>query len=722
MKKTVTILLAGILIFPHLFQPAAYAEAVPAEREIIGGHSFLPENLNRGLVAAATAPDLNDGIYLSWRLLGNEAIDNQPFDIYRNGTKIATTGRSDATNYVDSGGTDSDRYQVVKTGETCRPENDVRVWTNAGKGKNNSLINSYAYLDIALERPASLVMQAIRKNSGGFYLEDENVSYSPNDTSAADLDGDGDYELIVKWDPSNSKDNSAVGLTAPVILDAYDVDYSSGAAKKLWRINLGQNIRSGAHYNPFIVYDLDQDGRAELAVKTAPGSVDGLGRFVSEAGVSDKIRSTDNTAFYTSYRMIGDLEVPEGIINAGPEYLTVFDGLTGEAVTTVDYWPARNITDFGDDYANRSERYLASVAYLDGETPTLIMHRGYYTSSFAAAYQFDGSSLRRIWIHESTETGSTVTYSDGTVKAGEKTLYGAGNHSLAVADMDHDGKDEIIFGSAVLDDDGTVLTVSGRGHGDALHVSDFDNDGNIEIFGVHEDSPNYSVDLRRWNTEEKREEDLALKGLPGEDVGRGIIDNFDDEYAVRHPDASAIFWSYTDDGSFSETESFDTKGNEVGKRTNHTNFAIYWDGDLSRELLDGRILEKYSTEGGNRSFRFGQLPFFPGVGANNSTKGNPCLQADLLGDWREEIVYRRSDNEGLRIFMSTIPTEYRLPTLMSDREYRLSIVWQNNGYNQPPHTSYYIGSLALAKNAEGSCLNYLRPEIACGIYDESKRS
>ncbi len=716
MKKTAALLLAAFFILSAAVQPTAFSEIEQTGKFFSRGLFFQSEKLDRGLVAAAISQGMNEGIFLSWRLLGNEAINNQSFDIYRNGSLIATTGKADATIYVDSFGTVNDHYQVVKSGESYKSEDDVCVWTCAGTG--NSLNHSYTYLDIPLDRPASLVMQRISKHSGDIYLEDEEVYYSPNDSTAADLDGDGDYELIVKWDPSNSKDNSILGLTAPVIFDAYNVDYSSGAAKKLWRINLGKNIRSGAHYNPFVAYDLNQDGRAELVVKTAPGSIDGLGRYVSVAGVSDEIRGTDNSAFYTSYLTVDGQAIPSGIIDAGPEYLTVFDGLTGEAVITVDYWPSRTVADFGDDYSNRSERYLASVAYLDGKTPTLIMHRGYYTNSYAAAYQFDGKTLNRIWVHESTKDGSTVTLSDSTVKVDEKTLYGEGNHSLAVADVDNDGFDEIVYGSAVLDNDGTVLTSSGRGHGDALHVSDFDNDGNIEIFSVHENSMNYSVDLRRWNTEKKVEEDLALKGLPREDVGRGIIGNLDDEYAIRHPDASAIFWSYTSDGSFSEEEAFDMRGHEVGKRINNTNYLIYWDGDLSRELLDGRVLEKYSVENGNRTFYFNRFPYFPGVGVNNGTKHNPCLQADLLGDWREEILFRTSDNEGLRLFLSTIPTVYRIPTLMSDREYRLSIVWQNNGYNQPPHTSYYIGSLSLAKDADGNSCNYLMPEIACGIYDE----
>ena len=726
MKRLARTLLALVLCTSPIGFPAKGADA----RELsvqsastLRSAAFQAEKLGRGLVATAATSGINDGIYLSWRLLPDEPVNNQAFDVYRNGAKIATTGRSASTTFVDAKGTNTDTYQVVKAGEGYQAGKDVAVWTNVGTGSQQNIINSYAYLDITLDRPANTTSPVAETNDDGTKtVTYQEVTYSPNDASVADLDGDGEYELIIKWEPSNARDNTGGAITSPTIYDAYDVDYSTGAATRMWRINNGLNVQSGPHHSPFMVYDLDQDGKAEFAIRTAPGSVDGTGAYVTAAGDTAEIRGADNSkTYYRGFTEVDGQQIAtHGNIIDGPQYLTLFNGQTGAAIATTDYWPQRDIADWGDSYGNRSERYLASVAYLDGKTPTLIMHRGYYQVTFAAAYQYDGTTFRRIWTHSSLKDGSSVTYADGTTKTCDKTLYGQGFHNLSVADVDNDGFDEVVYGGAVLDHDGTVLMSSGRGHGDAMHVSDFDNDGSIEMFGVHEHSPDYSVDLRRYNTASQQAEDLALRPFPGSDVGRGFMDNVDDEYAQTHPDASAIFWSSAEDGAF------DTKGTQIGTKANtagyFVNFAVYWDGDLSRELLDGTKLAKYSVENGTRRFYFGNDSWFPGVSDNNSTKATPCLSADILGDWREEVIYRKSDNSGVRLFISTIPTDYRIPTLMGDRTYRLGVTWQNNGYNQPPHTGYYLGSLALAKDANGNALNYLNPATPTGTLDVSATS
>ena len=384
---------------------------------------------------------------------------------------------------------------------------------------------------------------------------------------------------------------------------------------------------------------------------------------------------------------------------------------------TVDFDPPRSIltsSKWGDSYANRSERYLAAVAYLDGVHPSVVMTRGYYTYVYAAAYTWDGTDLKEQWLSTNTPTeenggtGCTVKYADGTSKNNtNKTLYAQGAHSVSVADVDNDGYDEIIFGSAVLDHDGTVLTYDGRGHGDAEHVSDFDNDGKQEIFMAHEagkhndDTIPYAVDIKRYNG------DIMLQAAQG-DIGRGIMDNVDDEYALSSGNLS-LFWSVAADGIYNQA------GEKVGNipnshGSNMENFAVYWDGDLGRELLDGNKLVKYSvTSGTERIYYNSKNATLPGS-INNSSKSNACLTADLFGDWREEIVLRYGD--GVRIYFSTIPTDYRLTTLMHDSQYRCAIAWQNVGYNQPPHTSYYIGSAALAKDSGGNTLNYLAPNTS----------
>lgn len=643
------------------------------------------EKLDRGTVAVKT----NDGVYLSWRLLGTESLTNQAFDIYRDSEKIYTTGERDATCYTDSKGTADNKYTVVPKGEAIDKTEAVDVWTTNTTYKGRSV----AYKDIAFKVP-----------DGGKTPKDEEYTYTANDMSVGDLDGDGEYEYIVKWDPSNSKDNSVKGYTGNVYLDAYELD-----GTLLWRIDLGVNIRAGAHYTQYMVYDFDGDGKSEVILKTAPGSKDGEGNYVSKAGKN--ITKGDDKKDYRNSS--GLLMGKDG----GPEYLTVFNGETGAAMQTVDFDPPRSIltsSEWGDSYANRSERYLAAVAYLDGVHPSVVMTRGYYTYVYAAAYTWDGTDLKEQWLSTNTPTeenggtGCTVKYADGTSKNNtNKTLYAQGAHSVSVADVDNDGYDEIIFGSAVLDHDGTVLTYDGRGHGDAEHVSDFDNDGKQEIFMAHEAGKHndkiipYAVDIKRYNG------DIMLQAAQG-DIGRGIMDNVDDEYALSSGNLS-LFWSVAADGIYNQA------GEKVGNipntnGSNMENFAVYWDGDLGRELLDGNKLVKYSIKSGTeRIYYDSKNSTLPGS-INNSTKSNACLTADLFGDWREEIVLRYGD--GVRIYFSTIPTDYRLTTLMHDSQYRCAIAWQNVGYNQPPHTSYYIGSVALAKDSGGNTLNYLAPNTS----------
>lgn len=654
-----------------------------------GASMRIMENLDRGTAAVKTS----GGVYLSWRLLGTEDLANQAFDIYRDGTKIHTTGVHDATCYTDAQGTAGSKYIVVPSGESKDGGKAVTPWTTNVEYNGNSV----AYKDILFTAP-----------SGGTTPDGGEYTYSANDMSAGDLDGDGEYEIIVKWDPSNSQDNSKTGYTGEVYMDAYKLD-----GTRLWRMDLGKNIRAGAHYTQYLVYDFDGDGQSEIIFKTAPGSKDGKDNYVSQAGKTDDIKNADDTADYRS---------DAGLVLEGPEWLTVFNGETGEAMDTVNYDPPRSINNdkqWGDGYGNRCERYLAGVAYLDGVHPSAIMTRGYYTYAYAAAYSWDGRNLTEQWLSSNAPIngdngGCTVRYANGTTKRqADKTLYGQGAHSVSVADVDNDGFDELIFGSAVLDHDGTVLVYDGRGHGDAEHVSDFDNDGQQEIFFVHEagkgndNTIDFAVDIKRYNG------DVMLQAAKG-DIGRGVMANIDDEYAVSSGNLAA-FWSSANGSSL-----FNQKGEAIGNipysNSNYENFFIYWDGDLGRELLDGNKMAKQSITNNTttRIFYNRQNSAFPNVSSINGTKSNPGLVADILGDWREEVIYPLWDGTGMRIFFSTIPTDYRLTTLMHDSQYRCAVAWQNVAYNQPPHTSYYIGSAALAKSGS-TTLNYLAPAT---VFDE----
>ena len=641
------------------------------------------EKLNRGLIAVKTTADTRgqavNGVYLSWRLLGDESLENQAFDIYKNGTKIHTTGVHDATNWIDTSGTASDKYKVVKAGEDASKETEVTPTSNNNcaksneVGNGNSEKNSFTYVDIPISRPDPVERM-----------------------------GDGNYEIVLKWDPTDSKDSAGADFTGNAYIDAYKIDPNNDGY--MWRIDLGKNVTSGAHYTQFLVYDFDGDGKSEVAMKTAPGTVDGTGHYVTEVGDTDEIRNTDNTKSYigTSGRLKGK--------NPFTQYLTIFDGETGAALYTTDYIPYDAAEDqyWGDGKAkyNRSERYLAAVAYLDGIHPSIVMCRGYYHDSVIRAYTWDGTELTMQWEHKGKKSASSTT------------LYGQGNHNLSVGDIDNDGKDEIVYGSAALDDDGkTVLGNTGLGHGDAMHMSDFNNDGTQEVFSVKEEQfKKYAEDLRVASTGKHFWSSGKL--VTSDDNGRGVMDNIDDDYAKTHPNALAIGWSS------GIANAHDLNGDDVAAKPagagsgTFDNFLVYWDGDLSRELLDANIIQKYYAATGTTKRFYGPSDGYTltGGSTNNYSKRNPSLVADIWGDWREEIIMpvnkgSATDQAYLRIYTSTMPTDYRITTLMHDCQYRLSVAWQNVGYNQPTHASYYIGSVALATDESGNTLNYLAPAV-----------
>lgn len=642
MKRLISAV-TGMTMLASAFTAVAVPQTAEAARHT---EARQVEYLTRGLVAVK----VDNGVYLSWRLLGDESLDLK-FDIYKNGQLYVSD--LDATNYTDNEGFSYDKYQVVPSG-TAADQIDANCAETEVWAQN--------YYDLPLNKPAS-----------GTTRDGASYSYSVNDASVADLDGDGELEYIIKWDPSNSQDNSARGYTGNVIIDAYKFD-----GTQLWRIDLGKNIRAGAHYTQFIVYDFDGDGKAEMALKTAPGSKDDQGTYVNDIENFDGTYASNDSDYVTtkSGKSLGH-------VITGEEYLTMFEGETGKALATIDYTPERgSVKSWGDDsYGNRSERYLAAVAYLDGKTPSLIECRGYYQRASMTAYNWDGENFIKLWQRDDKSGG----------------IYGQGNHNLSVCDADNDGMDEIVFGSAVVDQDGNVLNSTGHGHGDALHVSDFNNDGNQEVFQVHEDTniaKTYGAEYRDAATGNV----LGKFGIKA-DVGRGCMDNIDDDYAQTSGDGSALFWHSA------SANLFDTKGNAVtktiiadGQETTvdvsapgDTNFLIYWDGDLSRELLDKTRIDKYTVENGTE-----RLETFAGVHSNNGSKSTPALSGDLFGDWREEVAFGTGDDTALRIYTTTDETEYKLTTLLHDTQYREAIAWQNVGYNQPPHLSYYVGTSALA--------------------------
>lgn len=668
------------------------------------------EKLNRGLVASYRTADNRSvfpeekGVYLSWRLLGDESLANQAFDIYRsdseNGTftKIASTGAHDATNYIDTFGTAENYYKVVKAGaaETdVESETAVKPGINytahgSSVGNGSSEKNSFTYVDIPINRPDPVSRMGDGETSY-YYSYDSEHEGGANDASVGDLDGDGDYEIVLKWDPTDSKDSAGADYTGNVYIDAYEIDTDNSGYK--WRIDLGKNVTAGAHYTQYIVYDFDGDGRSEIAMQTAPGSIDGQGKYVTAVGDTERIRSVDNTKSY-----IGTSGSSKGKNISEYEFYTIFDGETGAAICTTDAIPLNTSSYWGDTTYNRSMRFLAGVAYLDGVNPSLIECRGYYERVKVRAYSFDGTDMSMQWEYDSGTSGG---------------LFGQGFHNLGIADIDNDGCDEIVYGSACLDNDGkTVLGNTGYGHGDAQHTSDFNNDGVQESFVVHEEKAGYTKAAGQFKVTATGE--TLWSTTAGSDTGRGVMDNIDDSYALGHPDALALGWES------SNAYAYDFNGKPVNAKPSAnsrtmTNFLVYWDGDLSRELLDDNIICKYYADTGKTTRFFGPSDGYSLTGgtANNYSKSTPSLCADIWGDWREEVILpvnkdSQTEQAYLRIYTSTIPTDYRLTTLMHDSQYRCAVAWQNVSYNQPAHTSYYIGSAALAKQ-NNETMNYLAP-------------
>ncbi len=592
-----------------------------------------PVAMNRGLMALNRVASGKQGNLVSWRMRKTDS--NLTYKIYRNGTLVAPL--TDRTNYEDNEGTASDTYKLeVCSGDAVTETMECGTWAN---------------------QSLRIPMAAAPVDERGL-----NATYTPNDGCFYDMDGDGENELILKWDPSNSKDASSVGITSNTYIDCYKL-----SGKLLWRIDLGQNIRSGAHTTPFLCYDFDGDGFGELVVKTAPGTVDGEGNFVlmeSEAasGPAKIWYNTDNVP-----------EKAQGhVLGVTPEYLTVFDGATGRELKTVNHPLHYNVVKtWGDYYGGRSDRYLAGAAYLDGQHPSIVWGRGYYYSASVAAVDWDGSNLTTRWVHTSETAG--------------KGIYNEGAHSLVIADVDGDGKDEIVYGAGTLDDDGTCLYRTGLAHGDALHVSDFDLDNpGMEVFMVHEEG-SHGYDLHDAKTGR-----IILRETAAKDTGRGLMADFSKknkgaEYLVFAPMRSVV--------STKEAGLGDIIADAwaLGQSGAAPNNRIYWDGDLQSEFYDKNIVASWNDEtNGWDRFKFSGENYVPGI-ENNGTKRNPIVMGDMFGDWREEIVLWEAGEGGVNNFVITatdIPTEYMIPTLRDDRQYDEAIVWQNVGYNQPPHLSH----------------------------------
>jgi hypothetical protein len=564
------------------------------------------ENLDRGVVAVK----VSGGVYVGWRMFGYEYTgtdSDASYILYKDGAKLATV--TDSTNYLDAAGTASSKYSVsaVLKGTEGKQSDAVTPWAQQ-------------YLSIPLTKPAS--------------------QYNANDAEPGDLDGDGKLDIVLKWEGS-TKDNSQAGVTDPVYIAAYTL-----AGKQLWMLNLGPNIRSGAHYTQMSVGDFDGDGKAEFACKTAPGTKDGTGAYLS-TGVA---AGADNTKDYRN---------GSGYILTGPEWLTVFAGDTGKELATVDYPVQRgNVGDWGDTYGNRLDRYNGGMAWVSdtgtGKTatgrPSIIQQRGYYTRLTVSAYNWRDAKLTKVWTFDSND-------------AANSKAKGQGDHSCMAGDVDGDGAQEILTGPTTIGSDGTLMCTTGLGHGDAMHAGILVVGKPFSIFSVHEGIGGHDC-----------HDGVTCKtyiNTPGSgDNGRGVA-----EY-VTMSDLTAATCS-------SGVGSMNCATGAAASSSAGSNFLIYWDADEARELENGTPITK---PGG------GTLLNASGTASCNGTKSTPTLTADLLGDWREELVLRETSNAALRVYTTTDVTKRRIYTLMHDATYRAQVAFENASYNQPPHVGFHIGA------------------------------
>ena len=614
-----------------------YTEKPPPLRQV--------ERLNRGLVAVRRSAS---EAYIGWRMFGGDPAD-VAFNLYRStaggdATLLNPAPLTETTDFVDAtadlGADNAYFVRPILGGVEQAPSETFTLPADSTVQQR---------LSVPLQIPPA----------GADY------SYEANDASVGDVDGDGEYEIILKWNPSNAKDNSQTGITGNVYLDAYRMN-----GQRLWRIDLGRNIRAGAHYTQFMVYDFDGDGKTEVITKTAPGTIDGLGVpvLLGNDQASDDYRNGN------------------GYVLTGSEYLTVFSGLTGAALATVPFEPARgSVSEWGDNYGNRVDRFTAGVAYLDGERPSLVFGRGHYDPQNASgqarnevvAYDYRDGQLSLRWHFKA---GYNINNDVNVDYIGE------GAHSLTIGDVDADGRDEIIYGAAAIDDDGTGLYSTTLGHGDALHLSDMDpSRPGLEVFMVHEIPSAHQGVGGEFRDAASGQLLFSIAGTG--DIGRGVAADID-------PNSPGFeMWATADDRniySAAGTALYQAPGNMF------YNFVVWWDADLTRELLDGTTISEWNNPG-RSNFDLdpgtgGSQIFAPGAAANNGSKSTPALSADILGDWREEVIWRRSDNTALDIYTTIIPAQNRILTLMHDTQYRVAIAWQNGGYNQPPHPSFFLGA------------------------------
>ena len=644
---------------------------------------------------SASDPNNASGIasaLISWRLLKTDP-SNVAFDIYKSvdgetEVKLNEEPISNTTSWVDAD------IDVSKT-------NVYRV-TLANQAET---LCDYTFTSEMAEK----FYHEIRLNMN---VPDASITYSPDDIQLGDLDGDGELELVVKREPYDGA-NMGVWFNGTTLLEAYKMDGTF-----LWRIDLGINIRSGSHYTSYVLYDFDGDGLCEIAFRSSEGTKFADGKIITDANgkVNDyRNRQTDGKGWYSGAAIARDQNDPStattcGLIMEGPEYISICRGYDGREITRIDNIPrggegskvsrAKYWSEYwGDDFGNRMDRFFIGVAYLDGipdETtgvrvanPSLIISRGIYKNWQVWALDLKGNELVPRWKFDTADHSS-------------KWLAMC-SHCFRVADLDGDGRDEILYGSAAIDDDGSELWCSGNGHGDILHVGKFIKDrSGLQIVASFEESKDYEGQGNGYACQVIDARDGSMitghgRNLPvdASDVGRCIVADVDPD----SPDFE--YWSSTQEGMFS------CNGTGLVSTTYPTgiangvmyNVAIYWSGQSTREMYDRTCIVSYKDNPDvNKTNKKRLLSFKDAYGTNDGnhgTKYNPCYYGDFLGDYREEVILGSSDNKSIYIFSTNHPTTHRLPHLMTDHNYDMSQAMQNMGYNQGTNLGYYVGAETL---------------------------
>ena len=631
---------------------------------------------------------------ISWRLLKTDP-SNIAFDIYKSvdgeaEVKLNEEPISNTTSWVDAD------IDVSKT-------NVYRV----------TLVNQTETLCdyTSTSKMAEKFYHEIRLNLN---VPDASITYSPDDIQLGDLDGDGELEIVVKREPYDGA-NMGVWFNGTTLLEAYKMDGTF-----LWQIDLGINIRSGSHYTSYILYDFDGDGLCEIAFRSSEGTKFADGKIITDANgkINDyRNRQTDGKGWYSGAAIARDPNDPStattcGLIMEGPEYISICRGYDGREITRIDNIPrggegskvsrAKYWSEYwGDDFGNRMDRFFIGVAYLDGipdeatgvrtTNPSLIISRGIYKNWQVWALDLKGNELVPRWKFDTADHASKWK--------------GMCSHCFRVADLDGDGKDEILYGSAAIDDDGSELWCNGNGHGDILHVGKFIKDrSGLQIVASFEEAKDYEGQGNGYACQVINARDGSMitghgKNLPvdASDVGRCIVADVDPD----SPDFE--YWSSTQEGMFSCNGTglvSTTYPTGIGSGVMY-NVAIYWSGQSTREMLDRGCIVSYKANPDVNKSNKNRLIAFDLYGSNqgnHASKYNPCYYGDFLGDYREEVILGSSDYKSIYIFSTNHPTTHRLPHLMTDHNYDMSQAMQNMGYNQGTNLGYYVGAETLKKS------------------------